>query len=41
MKWKYFDDKFNSWEPERNILDRTLISLFEKDIQKKKVRNIS
>ena len=30
MKWKHYDRSHNSWEPEGNILDRSLIENYKK-----------
>uniref|UniRef100_A0A914WWC8 Chromo domain-containing protein n=1 Tax=Plectus sambesii TaxID=2011161 RepID=A0A914WWC8_9BILA len=33
VKWKDYSNKHNSWEPEENILDRSLLDVFERSQQ--------
>nr|QEP99641.1 polycomb group protein Pc-like protein [Dugesia japonica] len=35
IKWKDWDDKYNTWEPQSNILDKSLIDIFEEEQREK------
>ncbi|CAH8584019.1 unnamed protein product [Schistosoma mattheei] len=38
VKWKNWSDEHNTWEPEKNILDKRLIESFEKREKRKKAQ---
>ncbi|TNN14743.1 Chromobox protein 8 [Schistosoma japonicum] len=41
VKWKNWSDAHNTWEPEKNILDKRLIESFEKREKRKKAKQES